>query len=166
MTDRAGHHAGEAIRAARVAVGLSLRALAQSIDVSPATVSAIENGKTGLSVARLQDVAAVLGVRPTRLLSSDDSAPAFKHVSYQPGSTRGASLPNWRQFPPLAIDPVLSVAIDCFVETGYHGTSMRTLAARIGLSVPAIYHHYADKQQLLVRILDVTMSDLHWRVAA
>ena len=60
MTDRAGHHAGEAIRAARVAAGLSLRALAQSINVSPATVSAIENGKTGLSVARLQDVAAVL----------------------------------------------------------------------------------------------------------
>src|SRR5436305_7241075 len=99
MTDRAGHHAGEAIRAARVAAGLSLRALAQSINVSPATVSAIENGKTGLSVARLQDVAAVLGVRPTRLLSSDDSAPALKHdSSYQPGSPRGADLPNWREF--------------------------------------------------------------------
>jgi len=43
---------------------------------------------------------------------------------------------------------------------------MRMLASRARLSVPGIYHHYRDKQELLVRILTLTMSELHWRVAA
>lgn len=34
------------------------------------------------------------------------------------------------------------------------------------MSVPGIYHHYPDKQALLVAILDATMAELHWRVAA
>lgn len=148
----------DAIRTARTAAGLSVRALAQRVGVSAATISAIENGKTGVSVARLHDVAAALNTTTTRLLSPREPAPT---------STRLPDAPStWRDFPPLDIDPVLAGAIDCFVETGYHGTSMRTLAAHIGVSVPAIYHHYADKQQLLVRILDVTMSELHWRVDA
>ncbi|QNJ93384.1 TetR family transcriptional regulator [Mycolicibacterium fluoranthenivorans] len=147
---------GVAVRAARVQAGLSLRALAGQIGVSAATLSAIENGRTGLSVQRLQRVAAVLEVAPARLLSmtgADTAATSHREESAQ-----------WRSFPPLTIDPVLRGAIDAFVETGYHGTSMRMLAARIGVSVPGIYHHYADKQQLLVRILDVTMSELSWRI--
>ncbi|HEY0229357.1 MAG TPA: TetR family transcriptional regulator [Mycobacterium sp.] len=155
---------GQSIRAARVAAGLSVRALAERLDISAATISAIENGKAGVSVTRLQELAAALGVTAARLLSAappaskDDRALARLHVA--------APTDTWRHFPPLNIDAVLSGAVDCFVETGYHGTSMRTLAARIGVSVPAIYHHYADKQELLVRILDVTMTELHWRVAA
>ncbi|WP_328354791.1 TetR family transcriptional regulator [Mycobacterium sp. NBC_00419] len=147
---------GVALRAARMQAGLSLRALAAQIGVSAATLSAIENGHTGLSVQRLQRVAAVLEVAPARLLSmtgTDTAATLHREESAQ-----------WRSFPPLTIDPVLRGAIDAFVETGYHGTSMRMLAARIGVSVPGIYHHYADKQQLLVRILDVTMSELSWRI--
>ncbi|NUS91390.1 MAG: transcriptional regulator, partial [Nocardia sp.] len=35
-----------------------------------------------------------------------------------------------------------------------------------GTSVPGLYHHYRDKQEVLVRILDLTMDDLHWRVRA
>jgi AcrR family transcriptional regulator len=42
---------------------------------------------------------------------------------------------------------------------------MRALAQGSGLSVPGIYHHYRDKQDLLVQILDLTMTELHWRVA-
>jgi AcrR family transcriptional regulator len=66
----------------------------------------------------------------------------------------------------LVLDSVLSAAIDAFVDTGYHGSTMRDVASRAGMSVPGIYHHYPDKQTLLVAILDATMTELHWRVDA
>mgnify|MGYP001305605730 FL=1 len=151
---------GRAVRSARRAAGLSVRALADRVGVSPATVSAVENGHTELGVSRLLQFAAALGVPPARLLGLDDD-PAEPPAPARPGGPA-----PWRRFAPPPIDPVLAGAIDCFVDMGYHGTSMRTLAARIGVSVPAIYHHYADKQQLLVRSLDLTMDELEWRIAA
>lgn len=156
---------GASIRAARTAAGMTVRELARRINVSAATISAIENGKTGVTVARLQEVAVALGVSPSRILNYATSGSTQEPL---PRSSRAPDpdSSDWRQFPPLNLDPVLQGALDCFVETGYHATSMRTLAARIGVSVPAIYHHYADKQQLLVGILDIAMSELHWRVAA
>jgi AcrR family transcriptional regulator/transcriptional regulator with XRE-family HTH domain len=155
---------GSAVRAARVAAGLSMRALAERVDVSAATISAIENGTTDVSITRLHQLATALGVAPARLLGQEQpDEQGDGAVAPQPPVTMQA---QWRRFPPLRIDPVLSAAIDCFVDTGYHGTTMRTLAARVGVSVPAIYHHYADKQQLLVCSLEVTMNELEWRVAA
>ena len=43
---------------------------------------------------------------------------------------------------------------------------MRTIAERAGISVPGVYHHYRSKQELLVRILDLAMDELDWRLAA
>lgn len=153
---------GPAIRAARRARGLTVRELALALRVSPATVSAIENGKTGISVARLQECAAALAVTPAQILAGTAAVPAAipKHP---PGD---AGQHDWRTFPPLDLDSVLAAAIDAFVETGYHGSTMRDVSARAGMSVPGIYHHYPDKQALLVAILDLTMTELHWRVGA
>ncbi len=151
----------EAIRAARSAAGLSLREVARRIGVSPATLSAIENGRTGLSVSRLTGLAAALGVPAHRLLgtASAASVPVRTEVV---DTARG----SWREFGPLEADPALTAAIASFVEIGYHGTTVRALARRAGTSVPGLYHHYRDKQGVLVRILDLTMDDLHWRVRA
>ena len=71
---------------------------------------------------------------------------------------------NWREFAPLPIDPVLAGAIKAFVATGYHGASMRSIAQFANMSVPGVYHHYPSKQDLLVKILDITMMDLRWRL--
>ncbi|WP_225060172.1 TetR family transcriptional regulator [Nocardia sp. alder85J] len=149
---------GAAIRAARRAAGLTVRELAQRVGVSAATVSAVENDRTGVSVARLRAFATALGVPVTRLLTAPDDpagAPAAPALA-----------DDWRHFAPLTLDPVLTATIGAIVDTGYHGTSMRAIAQRAGLSVAGVYHHYADKQQLLVRILDLTMAELHWRVGA
>lgn len=156
---------GTAIRAARRARGLTVRDLAQCLGVSPATVSAIENGKTGISVTRLQECARALGVTPAQIMATPLPGPA---TSPEPAGVEIWGSPNgsWRTFPPLALNSVLRAAIDSFVETGYHGSTMRDLAARAGMSVPGIYHHYPDKQTLLVAILDLTMNELHWRVNA
>lgn len=168
----------ESIRQARTTAGLTLRELAGRLEISPATLSAIENGKTGISVERLHALAEALGTTAARLMgeNSNPPPPASRRVrtsrsESQGSATAGAhsageSRAEWRTFPALRIDPVLAAAIDSFVETGYHGATMRSLAQRAGMSVPGVYHHYRDKQALLVRALDLTMDELHWRVRA
>ncbi|WP_194829721.1 TetR family transcriptional regulator [Nocardia sp. XZ_19_231] len=166
MESTAGEHAvGARVRQARTAAGLSLRAIAQRINVSPATLSAIETGKTGASVARLRSLAVELGTTVAWLIG-DQPRRAHDGRPVEPGPHTGATPDSWREFPPLDIDPVLAAAIDSFVETGYHGATMRSIAARAGMSVPGVYHHYRDKQDLLVRALDLTMDELHRRVRA
>lgn len=67
---------------------------------------------------------------------------------------------NWREYTDSDLPPLLQAALDCFVEQGYHGTTIRTVAARAGLSVPGLYHHYESKQSLLVAIVQIAMKDL------
>lgn len=52
---------GASIRQARRHSGLSLRELARRLDVSPATLSAVETGKTRVSVDRLAAIGGILG---------------------------------------------------------------------------------------------------------
>jgi AcrR family transcriptional regulator len=73
---------------------------------------------------------------------------------------------DWRTYPSSPLSLILEAALDCFVEQGYHGTSIRVIAARAGLSVPGLYHHYASKQALLVAIVSHAMGELWDRSAA
>ncbi|MEU4837658.1 TetR family transcriptional regulator [Nocardia testacea] len=161
---------GARARQARIAAGLSLRAAARHLAVSPATLSAVENGKTGISIPRVRQLAALLGTTVSWLIGEQDApASGAARSDVRRDNAPGPDVDPrraWREFPPLDIDPVLAAAIDSFVETGYHGATMRSIARRAGMSVPGVYHHYHDKQQLLVRALDLTMDELHWRVRA
>ncbi|MGB3698272.1 MAG: TetR/AcrR family transcriptional regulator [Gordonia sp. (in: high G+C Gram-positive bacteria)] len=67
---------------------------------------------------------------------------------------------NWRDYGAVDLPVPLAAALGAFVEHGYHGTSVRDIAARAGLSVPGLYHHYPSKQSLLQGLLELTMSDL------
>jgi AcrR family transcriptional regulator len=44
-------------------------------------------------------------------------------------------------------------AIGAFSELGFHGTTTREIASRLGLSAAAIYPHYDSKQSLLYEIV-------------
>jgi AcrR family transcriptional regulator/DNA-binding XRE family transcriptional regulator len=134
-------HVGQQVLSLRTARGWSMRELASRLDVSAATVNAIEHGRTGISADRLNDLARTFDVPMATLLGS--------HTS--PESIDG--------------DPAISAAISAFVEAGYHGSSMRTIAERAGMSLASIYHYYPSKQSLLVKILDMTMDELDWRCA-
>ena len=55
---------------------------------------------------------------------------------------------------------VLAVAGDLFNERGYDGTSMRDLAARLGIAKSAIYYHVTGKEELLRLALDRALDGL------
>lgn len=65
----------------------------------------------------------------------------------------GAS--EWRQVPDPRLSPILTAALDAFYENGFHGTSVRDLAARVGVTVPALYYHHRNKEAILVALLDL-----------
>jgi AcrR family transcriptional regulator len=45
-------------------------------------------------------------------------------------------------------------AAELFAQRGYHGTSMNDVAQACGLSKPALYHYYRDKDELLTHIAE------------
>ena len=49
---------------------------------------------------------------------------------------------------------ISEAAIEAMSEHGYHGTSVRDIADRAGMSSAALYHHFSSKQDLLFRITD------------
>ena len=57
-------------------------------------------------------------------------------------------------------ETLLRAALDAFVEHGFHGTSMRDIAARAGMSVSASYYYFPSKHHLLMRIMTQVTEDL------
>lgn len=160
---------GSTVRELRRRRGLTLRDLARVLAVSSATLSAIENGLTGTSTERIVQLADALGVRAERLLAGaadpvgdDRWSVAAIAAAARTRHTGG----SWRGYAPVAMDPALRGALASFLEFGYHGSTMRGIAERAGLSVAGLYHYYGSKQQMLVTILNYTMSDLAARTAA
>lgn len=75
-------------------------------------------------------------------------------------SVDGATSGSWRIYEDQGLSKPLAAALSAFVDQGYHGTSIREIAFRAGLSVPGLYHHYPSKQALLVGLTNVVMSEL------
>ncbi len=146
---------GGRIRARRIEAGLTVRDLADHLHVSPATVSAIENGRTGISAVRVAEVAALLNTPVDTLLN-----PARATAAARIHSDGGDDGQDWRRFEPLALEQPLRAALEHFSEVGYHATTMRELADRANMSVPGIYHYYSGKEELLAALLDLTLDDV------
>ena len=47
---------------------------------------------------------------------------------------------------------ILDAARRMFVQQGYEGTTMRAIAAKIGYTPTAIYHHFKDKDALVAEL--------------
>jgi AcrR family transcriptional regulator len=61
---------------------------------------------------------------------------------------------------PLGPEAILKHAVQAFEEQGYHGTTVRDIARRVGVTVPALYYHFENKQAILVEILMTSMDVL------
>lgn len=66
----------------------------------------------------------------------------------------------WRHFDPPQLSPILSAALEEFYERGFHGTSVRGIANRVGVTVPALYYHHKNKESILLDLLEFSTSDL------
>lgn len=59
-----------------------------------------------------------------------------------------------RRQPEVSRGEILDAALACFVERGYHETSVDDIAARSGLSKGAIYWHFEGKRELFLALVD------------
>ena len=68
--------------------------------------------------------------------------------------------PARRGRPGHSLDSLLDTAVAVFIERGYEATSMDELAARLGVTKSAIYHHVPSKVELLRLALDRALNAL------
>jgi AcrR family transcriptional regulator len=73
---------------------------------------------------------------------------------------------NWRDFDGMDLGPILTGALGCFMENGYHGTTIRQIADASGLSVPGVYHHFNSKHSILDELDQSAMHELWIRSQA
>jgi AcrR family transcriptional regulator len=67
---------------------------------------------------------------------------------------------DWRVSERAELSPILAHTLAAFEEHGYHGTSVRDIAGRVGVTVPALYYHYQNKQAMLCALLMGSMASL------
>ena len=60
-------------------------------------------------------------------------------------------------------DAITAAARESFAERGYHGTSIRDIARRAGLSLSALYYWHPSKQHLLTALIEESTHDYFQR---
>ena len=55
---------------------------------------------------------------------------------------------------------IVEAAALCFSEKGFHGTSIRDIANRAGVSLGNVYNHFADKVALIAEIASLEAEDI------
>ncbi|WP_051760764.1 TetR/AcrR family transcriptional regulator [Herbidospora cretacea] len=63
-------------------------------------------------------------------------------------------------------DRILVEASRLFAERGYHGTSTRDIADKVGMRQPSIYSHFATKHLILAALLDADLVPARARIRA
>lgn len=58
-------------------------------------------------------------------------------------------------------ESILAAAVQLFAEYGYHAAPLRDIARIAGIQAASIYHHYPNKQSLLVEIMQTHMQRLN-----
>jgi AcrR family transcriptional regulator len=57
-------------------------------------------------------------------------------------------------------DEILGAAKALFLEEGYGATTIRKIAERVGVSAPALYLYFKDKDEIMLALCDQTFSHL------
>lgn len=74
-----------------------------------------------------------------------------------------ASPGAWRSADDEDLTLILSTARDFFYEVGFHSTTVRDIAGRVGVTVPALYYHHVNKEAILTALLDRSIRSVIWR---
>lgn len=57
-------------------------------------------------------------------------------------------------------DRIVTRAATLFAEWGFEGASVSAIAAAVGVSKPALYHHFADKDEIYAEIVATVLSGM------
>lgn len=57
-------------------------------------------------------------------------------------------------------EEILEAAKELFLEQGYEATTIRRIADRVGVSAPALYLYFQDKEQMMLALCDQTFAVL------
>jgi AcrR family transcriptional regulator len=68
--------------------------------------------------------------------------------------------------PPGTRGRILHAALALFAETGFHGTSIRAIAQRVGINSATLYAHYPSKEQVLADLVLIGHTELANRMRA
>lgn len=49
---------------------------------------------------------------------------------------------------------IVKIALKLFLKKGFYNTSMQNIATDVGISKPAIYHHFKNKDEMIIGVLD------------
>ncbi len=74
---------------------------------------------------------------------------------------RNASNGNNGSFGRSVRENVLAAAVQLFAEYGYHAAPLRDIARIAGIQAASIYYHFANKEALLVEIMESHMRQLN-----
>lgn len=61
-------------------------------------------------------------------------------------------------------DEILQAAKELFLSEGYGATTIRKIADRVGVSAPALYLYFSDKEAILIALCDQTFGFLIERI--
>jgi AcrR family transcriptional regulator len=61
---------------------------------------------------------------------------------------------------------ILRVALDLFVARGYHATSVREIAEKLGLTKTAVLYHFPSKKDVVAALAEPMLTDMDAAIAA
>ena len=106
---------------------------------------AVGRGKLGRGAATRQGASDhETGKEPPRRLSDESGVDAM--------TARDTSGDRMRRMSPRRRQ-ILDTAADLFAARGFHGVSMGDIGAAVGISGPALYKHFAGKEDILGQCL-------------
>lgn len=128
-----GSDAAEATRVVAMTRGLQL--IDQYVPVAPR----LRTGDGGAVDGRVRGPGAGQDAGPGSTVTSLSELVVDEHDGYDTGRRRRAE--------------ILARATTQFARAGYHGTSVRAVAADAGISAATLLHHFGSKEALLVAVL-------------
>ncbi len=55
---------------------------------------------------------------------------------------------------------IVKTALELFLQNGYEKTSMNDIARKVGITKPAIYHHFKNKDELFREVLSIFFREM------
>lgn len=86
--------------------------------------------------------------------------------AHHAGMAPGEIGPYFTQFVEGRRGEILDAALAVFAEKGYEAGTMREIAARVGVTEPALYRHYAGKEALFEGLVAAAGGHIASRAAA